>query len=145
MPAATSPAAGSSRAPERDDEKSVNLFLSVMLVTNLVLAVLLAALLLRLWQLLRGLQARVQQLAPNLSSDPARQFELTSAARPSLISIEILNPMELAAKQSWVAGALGSITPALVRRLVYQRASQIVREELKDYGVVAEVRQHHAP
>jgi hypothetical protein len=123
----------------------MDLFFSVLLVINLLLALGLALLFARLWQLLRRMQARMQQLAPNLSGDPARGFELIGAARPSLISIEILNPMELAAKQSWVAGTLGSITPALVRRLVYQRATQMVREELKDHGVVAEVRQHHAP
>ncbi len=119
--------------------------ITMLIVFNLLLALLLAALYLRLWRVQRRLRTRLVQLAPNLSADPVRNFELVNAARPSLISIEILNPMELAAKESWVAGVLMHQTPTLVRRLVYQRASQLVREELKKYGVVAEVRQHHAP
>lgn len=120
-------------------------FVTILLLLNVLLSAVLGLLFLRLWRVQHRLHGRLQQLAPNLACDPARNFELVSASRPSLISIEILNPMELAAKESWVAGALGSVTPTLVRRLVYQRAAQMVREELKGHGVTAEVRQHHAP
>ncbi|HSW13292.1 MAG TPA: hypothetical protein VLI06_10670 [Solimonas sp.] len=120
-------------------------FVIILLIFNVALSLILALLFLRLWRVQHSLHGRLRELAPNLSNDPARSFELTSAARPSLISIEILNPMELAAKETWIAGVLGSVTPTLIRRLVYQRAAQMVREELKGHGVTAEVRQHHAP
>jgi len=123
----------------------VSTFVAVLLIFNVALSLLLALLFYRLWSLQHRLHGRLRELSPNLSGDPARSFELTSAARPSLISIEILNPMELAAKETWVAGVLGSVTPTLIRRLVYQRAAQMVREELRGHGVTAEVRQHHAP
>lgn len=136
---AASSADASCKAPR------VSTFVTILLIFNVSLSLLLAVLFLRLWQVQQRLNTRLRALAPNLSHDPARNFELVSAARPSLISIEILNPMELAAKETWIAGVLGSVTPTLIRRLVYQKAAQMVREELKGHGVTAEVRQHHAP
>lgn len=136
--------AASSAADSCDGDR-VSTFVAILLIFNVALSLLLAVLFLRLWRVQRSLNSRLRQLAPNLSTDPARNFELVSAARPSLLSIEILNPMELAAKETWMAGVLGSVTPTLVRRMVYLRAAQIVREQLKEYGATAEVRQHHAP
>ncbi len=62
--------------------------------------------------------------------------------RPSLISVEILNPMELAMRESPLAKAFGSLTPELVRREVYKEIYQRLCLQLQDQGVVAEVRLH---
>ncbi|WP_029922318.1 hypothetical protein [Nevskia soli] len=62
--------------------------------------------------------------------------------RPSLISVEILNPMELAMKESPLAKAFGSLTPELVRREVYKEIYKRLCVQLQDQGVVAEVRLH---
>jgi len=59
-----------------------------------------------------------------------------------LISVEILNPMELAAKESALAKAFGSLTPELVRREVYKQFYQRLCLQLQEQGVVAEVRLH---
>ena len=66
----------------------------------------------------------------------------TALGRPSLISVEILNPMELAMRESPLAKAFGSFTPELVRREVYKEIYQRLCVQLQDQGVVAEVRLH---
>jgi hypothetical protein len=68
--------------------------------------------------------------------------ELMRIARESgrILSVQILNPMELAAQKHWVAGTAARLSPALVRQIVYKEAAKIVAQELPKYGVVAEVR-----
>lgn len=68
--------------------------------------------------------------------------ELIQMARDgaALVSIRILNPMELAAHKSWLAGVAARVSPKLVRRLVSQEVAKTVRQELPKYGVVAEVK-----
>ncbi|MDE0854384.1 MAG: hypothetical protein OSA97_08170 [Nevskia sp.] len=72
-------------------------------------------------------------LAPNV---------FAALGRPSLISVEILNPMELAMRESPLAKAFGSLTPELVRREVYKEIYQRLCTQLQEQGVVAEVRLH---
>jgi hypothetical protein len=81
--------------------------------------------------------------------DPAVAAELdtTPAAgrTPStrrLISIEILNPAELAATRGRLAGLAGSVAPKLTQRIVYDQTVKILREQLVAQQVVADVRLH---
>jgi hypothetical protein len=67
---------------------------------------------------------------------------LAVLGRSPLISVEILNPMELAAKESPLAKAFGSLTPELVRREVYKVVYERLCTQLQEQGVVAEVRLH---
>lgn len=67
---------------------------------------------------------------------------LAALGRAPLISVEILNTMELAAKESALAKAFGSLTPELVRREVYKQFYQRLCLQLQEQGVVAEVRLH---
>ena len=85
-----------------------------------------------------ALRARSQGLAGGEAELPE---DLRRMAREgaSLLSIRILNPMELAAQKHWVAGVAGRLTPGIVRRIVSQEAAKIVRQELPKYGVIAEV------
>ena len=64
---------------------------------------------------------------------------LLAPERPSLITIEILNPFELALRESRLAGTLGSLAPSLVRQEVLRQATVRVREQLAEQGVEAEV------
>ena len=66
----------------------------------------------------------------------------SALGRPSLISVEILNPMELAVRESPLAKTFGSLTPDLVRREVYKEIYKRLCVQLQDQGVVAEVRLH---
>lgn len=103
------------------------------------------------WLLMR-LQ-RQQQMLDTLLQDqqalnaawnalPPDAAQLANVGAACFVSLEILNPVELAAKESSFAGPLGTIAPGLLRRIVYQRAVAIIREDLLKHGVVAEVKVH---
>ncbi|NMN98534.1 hypothetical protein [Antrihabitans stalactiti] len=62
-----------------------------------------------------------------------------SVAKGRVLTIEILNPLELAASQNWVAGIASSLAPALVTKIVYERAAKMMKEELGKFGVEAVV------
>jgi hypothetical protein len=66
----------------------------------------------------------------------------TSATR-RVISIEILNPLELAAAtRGRLAGIAGSIAPGLIRRVVYDQTVKQLRRQLGEEHVAADVRLH---
>ena len=65
----------------------------------------------------------------------------TSSVR-RVITIEILNPIELAGSRGWWAGIAGSLAPGLTNRVVYDQAIKLVRRQLADHDVVADVRLH---
>lgn len=92
--------------------------------------------------LLASLQQDQQALADAWKALPADAARLLAATRSPLISIEILNPVELAATESPFAGPIGTVAPELIRRIVYQRTAEILRDELRQKGVRAEVALH---
>jgi hypothetical protein len=80
--------------------------------------------------------------------DTAEMFE---APRPAgvqahdrrLITVELLNPIELAtARGGRMATLAGTVAPGLTRRVVYEQTLRILRNELRDKDVVADVRVH---
>ncbi len=118
------------------------------IVLTVTLTIYLIVILFLLWRIRRvrseinALKSRAKALDPGLAGPPADLKEVFSESASSLIAIEILNAMELASKESWFASIFGSLTPRLVRRKVYERASRIIRDQLADFGVQAEVRIH---
>jgi hypothetical protein len=116
----------------------------VLLVINLLV---LAALLWRQWRLraeLLVLRAQCAQLGTELQELPADLQALLGRERPMLLSIEILNPIEVAAQHSSLAGTFGNLTPGLLRRIVYERTQAIMASKLGEFGIRAEVRLHRA-
>ncbi|HEY0975037.1 MAG TPA: hypothetical protein VGE57_11130 [Solimonas sp.] len=116
----------------------------VLLGLSLILIVVAAL----LWRRLRGLNTMIetlrqdqQQLAQAWNALPPDARALLPADK-ALLSVEILNPQQLASQESRFADALGSVTPGLLRRIVYQRTAEILRGELAAKGVQAEVRLH---
>lgn len=114
----------------------------------LVLALMLIVALVFLWRR----QSRLQALLDTLLQDQ-RQLTVACNALPpdarallpenkALLSIEILNPLQLAVQESRYAEALSAVSPGLLRRIVHQRTAEILRDELVKYGVQAEVRLH---
>jgi hypothetical protein len=59
-----------------------------------------------------------------------------------LISIEILNPIELAGTRGRLVGLAGTLAPGLTRRIVYDQTLRILRQQLVDQQVLADVRLH---
>ncbi len=119
-----------------------------MLITLAVVAIALFVGLALLWRRLQQLKKLLEtlnqdqrQLAAAWNALPADAAALLPADK-TLLSVEILNAAELAARESRFAGVLGSLTPQLLRRLVYQQTADVMRAELIRHGVQAEVRLH---
>jgi hypothetical protein len=83
--------------------------------------------------------------------DDPSETEVFAAPRPAgvsgrdrrLITVEILNPIELAtARGGRVAGLAGTLAPGLTRRIVYDQTLRILRRELTGKDVLADVRVH---
>jgi len=119
-----------------------------MLITLAVVAIALFIGLALLWRRLQHLKRLLEtlnqdqlQLAAAWNALPPDAATLLPAHK-ALLSVEILNAAQLAAQESRFADVLGSLTPQLLRRLVYQQTAEIMRAELVKHGVQAEVRLH---
>ena len=66
----------------------------------------------------------------------------SSSASRRVISVEILNPIEVAATRGRLAGIAGSLAPGLIRRIVYDQTIKTMRRHLADEQVVADLRLH---
>jgi hypothetical protein len=115
----------------------VLILLLVLVGTNLASLGVLA------WYLLRPAdQPRPDgRLAHSLDAGPHRPAASSSSTR-RVISIEILNPIELAGTRGRWAGIAGSLAPGLTNRVVYDQAIKLVRRQLSEHDVVADVRLH---
>jgi len=66
--------------------------------------------------------------------------QLIEAPRPTLITVEILNPFELAARQNRLASSAAVVAPSLIKKEVIRQAVLRIKEELTRQGVIGEVR-----
>ncbi len=73
------------------------------------------------------------------------QFELPdfmqSRSGP-IITIEILNAVEVAGKSSWMGGLVARIAPETIRRMVVQRTADTMRNQMTEHGVEVQVLVH---
>ena len=76
--------------------------------------------------------AAIDRSTPRVASSTTRR----------VITIEILNPLELAGTRGRFAGLAGSLAPGLTRRIVYDQAVRTVKRQLAEERVVADVRVH---
>jgi hypothetical protein len=113
----------------------VGVLVALLVVTNLATLGVLA------WALLRP--------AHDDEPDDVVASALDRGPRPSgalgtrrIITIEILNPIELAGSRSRMAGIAGSIVPGITRRVVYDQALRQIRRDMREHHVVADVRLH---
>ena len=82
----------------------------------------------------------VREVAELLGDGPPPVGTGTRTRR--VITIEILNPLELAAHRGRVAGIAGSLAPGLVGRMVHDQTFKRLKQELAAQRVAAEVRLH---
>jgi hypothetical protein len=108
----------------------------VLLVTNLVTLGVLA------WFLLRPADHPAPSRTVAETIDAARPRYPEAGGTRRVITIEILNPIELAGSRSRIVGIAGSLAPGITRRIVYDQALKMVRRHLADEKVVADVRLH---
>lgn len=111
--------------------------LSILLLLNLIALALLGWRHARLHRALRALEARGAALGG--SAEVPEELRRIAREDTPLLSLRILNPMELATQKHWLAGVAGRVTPGLVRRIVAHEAAKMVRVEVLKWGVVAEV------
>jgi hypothetical protein len=93
------------------------------------------------WYVLRP----VEHPAPDAMAAAALTAALpaNSASSPRrVITIEILNPLQVAGARGRWAGIAGSLAPGITRRVVYDRAMRIVQRQLAAQDVAADVRLH---
>jgi hypothetical protein len=115
-----------------------------VVVAVVVLAVLVLALLAVVARLL--VDRRVTR--PGVSSsvraalDAAPPPDPSSTATRQIITIEILNPLELAGARGRWAGIAGALLPGLTRRMVHDEAVKLVERQLAAENVRADVRVH---
>jgi hypothetical protein len=111
----------------------------VLVLVNLVLLGVLARKLLALDSAQKALRIELAQLTPTEALPP--QLEKAFAAgRKRLLTVEILNPLELAAAHNRLAGIASGVAPAAVRAIVYEQAAKITKEQLAKQQVEADVR-----
>lgn len=94
------------------------------------------------WRFWRRLRAHVTidpEVRAVLTTQPA-----TGGSRGTrhLISVEILNPIELAGTRGRMLAVAGSLAPGLTRRLVYHHTLKELRQQLLEQQVIADVRLH---
>jgi len=106
----------------------------------------LCALLWLAWRF-RQLKLEAERLAQAAGeiAPPADGAALLGADQPEMITIELLNPLEVAAKESALGGAFGKLAPSLLRSEVYRRLRAELEAGLKERGVAADVRVQRAP
>lgn len=75
---------------------------------------------------------------------PVSVAQELAGGRNRVIAIEILNPVELAASQVQFAGVVGGIAPGAIRKVVYEQAVKMMKEQFAKEGVKADVRIHVA-
>ena len=59
-----------------------------------------------------------------------------------IITIEILNAVEVAAQSSVIGGLIGRFAPDTIQRLVVRRTAETMRSQMTDHGVEVQVRVH---
>lgn len=107
----------------------------LLLLVSSVLLVIVIVLGFVAWRWSRRIDDHITQPPP-----PAAVLQgIRSVTKGRVVTIEILNPLELAASQNWVAGIASSLAPALVTKIVYERAAKMMKEELGNFGVEAVV------
>ena len=91
----------------------------------------------------RALRAELAELTPTTPLPPVAE-QAFRAGRQRFMTVEILNPLELARAQNKFAGVAGAVAPSAVRAIVYEQAAKITRTRLAEHGVAADVQIHVA-
>jgi hypothetical protein len=114
-------------------------------VDKLAVALLVVNILVSAWLLWRQLRLRRELRTAQLAVAGLGAAPLPPPRPGSLIAVEVLNPMELALRDSRLARSFGSLAPELVRREVYREVSKRMAVQLQEQGVVADLKIHDRP
>ena len=113
--------------------------LVIMLLLCLVLLGVCAGLLRRQQQVLNVLKQQASELEAHLHLDTLQLAQVYERGKRRHVTIEVLNPLEVAAAESSVMRAVGGLSPSLVTKLVYDRVKAEVERGLAERDVEARV------
>jgi hypothetical protein len=94
------------------------------------------------WYLLRPVEHPRPDAAVAHTLSRHRRPAVSTSSTRRVITIEILNVIELAGSRGRLAGIAGTLAPRITHRVVYDQAMKLVRRQLEDERVVADVRLH---
>ena len=93
-------------------------------------------------KLLVQLREEQQALAEAWRSERADLSRFIGSKPNPVITIEILNAVELATKASKVGGLIGKCAPDLMHRMVVRRTADAMRDQMTEHGVQVKVEVH---
>jgi hypothetical protein len=111
-----------------------------LVVLGVLIASLLAVVAVLLLALRRGLD--LDPVVVDESTHHAVAIARSSGAARRVISVEVLNPIELAASRGRILGFAGSLAPGLTRRIVHDQVVKQLRVMFAEHGVVADIQVH---
>lgn len=109
---------------------------------NLALSLLLFVLWRRSQKQSLALQQETAGLQAASNALPADLERLLGAQNKRVITVEILNPVELAVDKTLLAKPLVGLSPGTINKMVYNQARDIIAKQLPEFGVKAEVKVH---
>jgi hypothetical protein len=120
----------------------MNILITLLVLANMAISITLLLLWLRSHQQTQALLLEVASLATSNNVIPANVKNLVLEHKKRIITVEILNPTELAIAKSKFAKHLMGLAPDTINKLVYKEARDILAQQLPTFGVNAEVKIH---
>ncbi len=120
----------------------MNVFITLLVLANTAISVTLLLLWLRSHQQTQTLLLEAASLASANTVIPANLSNLVMERKKRIITVEILNPTELAIAKTKFAKPLIGLAPDTINKLVYKEARDILAQQLPTFGVNAEVKIH---
>lgn len=120
----------------------MNILITLFVLANTAVSVTLLVLWLRSHQHTQALLLESASLGTTNTVIPANLEKLIMERKKRVITIEILNPTELAIAKTKLAKPLMGLAPDTINKLVYKEARDIIAEQMPTFGVNAEVKVH---
>lgn len=118
-------------------------FLIVFCLSILLALTCLLVLLAEQRKLILQLRAEQRSVAEMLRRDQAAELSEFIQSQPGpIITIEILNAVEVAAQSSIIGGLVAKIAPDTIHRIVVKRTADTMRSQMTEHGVEVQVLVH---
>lgn len=96
----------------------------------------------QLWRQARRLRSRVDALAADLSAADTTLRHAAAEREGMCLTIEVSEPLAVAAAHSRLAGPVSGVSPGLVRRRVYEQLRRELTQQLRERGIDARIDIH---
>jgi hypothetical protein len=120
----------------------MNIFITLLVLTNMAISITLLLLWLRSHRQTQALLLEAASLATTNTVIPANLKNLGLGHKRRIITVEILNTTELAIAKSKFAKHFMGLAPDTINKLVYKEARDILAQQLPSFDVKAEVKVH---